>query len=152
MHQMQRQSWILICSIFLQCIQKKTYKSLMTAAIEYWKSNFNKHNYFHWTIYYKEFDYWYTVETRNFEVAWFDIPVTSISFWSPELFCYIINVNKIACLDIQSLDISSHSMSIHGPNTTFHMLRLTHGSKSISRLLSQRCEKQRVSFNNKCLI
>jgi len=89
-----------------------------------------------------------TVETRNFEVAWFDIPVTSISFWKPELFYYIINVNKIACLDIQSFDMFSHSMSIHGPNTTFYTLRLTH----FPTLLSQRCEKQRVSFNNRCSI
>jgi len=28
---------------------------------------------------------------------------------------------KIAYLDIQSFDIFSHSMSISGPNTTFHM-------------------------------
>jgi len=56
--------------------------------------------------------------------------VTSISFLSPELFCYIFNVNKIAYLDIQSFDIFSPSMSKPGPNTTFHTLRLMHGSKS----------------------
>jgi len=82
-----------------------------------------------------------TVETRNFEVAWFEIPVTLISFWSPKLFCYIINVNKIACLDIQSFDIFSHSMSIQSPNTTFHTLRLTHDSKSFSRLSFHRGAK-----------
>jgi len=47
---------------------------------------------------------------------------------------YIFNVNKIACLDLQSFDIFSHSMSIPSPNTTFRTLRLIHGSKSISQL------------------
>ena len=46
----------------------------------------------------------------------------------------LYNVNKIACLDIQSFDIFSHSMSIPDPNTTFRTLRLIHGSKSISQL------------------
>ena len=48
--------------------------------------------------------------------------------------CYIFNVNKVTCLDIQSFEIFSPSMSFPGPNTSFHTLRLIHHSKSISRL------------------
>jgi len=59
-----------------------------------------------------------------------------------ELFCLIFNVNKIAYFDIQSFDIFSPSMSIAGPNTTLHTLRLMHGSRSILRPFSHRCEKQ----------
>jgi len=133
-----------VCSILkLQCAHKHIYYLLMQ------KRNITNlwfcHGVKHVTLGIKRRAY--TVETRNFEVAWFDIPVVSISFWSPELFCYIFNVNKIACLDIQSFDIFSHSMSMQGPNTTFHTLRLTHGSKSISRLSFRRGAKCSVCLS-----
>jgi len=120
-------------------------------------------------------DYLCTVETRNFEVAWFDIPVASIlksriillyykwkrcskkkcckqcgqvkfmgtmtkwpvqkhtehhkhgvykdaTYIKNTIFCVFriflfFNVNKIACLDIQSFDIFSHSMSMDSSTT-----------------------------------
>ena len=62
-------------------------------------------------------------------------------FQSPKLFCYIFNVNKIACLDIQSFDIFSHSISIPGHNTTFRTLRLMARSQ-FRGCPSRRCEKQ----------
>ena len=61
----------------------------------------------------------------------------------------IINVNKIACLDIQSRYFQSVDVNSRSQYHFSHVKIDTWLEVNFATLLSQRCDKQRVSFNNK---